>query len=305
MCRVLAYLGRPVSLADVLYETDNSLVRQAHSPRMTSMLNLAGFGLAAWDPRLSRPGDPFIYRSTTLPVYDENLRSLARKLEPTCVVAHVRGVEFSDFETLSENSLHPFHHPGVSVTFAHNGHLREFDRMRFSLIPHIRPDLQQRIGAMSDTAWLYFVFLSQLHDPYGIPAVDELVDATVTTLEIVRAVRVRYGIATSSPTNLVATTGRSIVATRFSYDYGWYPDEDSLLEVDLPFVSLWYTIGDVYTLRDGEWAMAGDGPVGSLLLASEPLTADASTWLEVPEYSLLAASLDGDELAVELRDLDV
>jgi hypothetical protein len=127
----------------------------------------------------------------------------------------------------------------------------------------------------------------------------------VSTLEIVRAVRMRHGIDTSSPTNLVVTTGCSVVATRFSYDYGWYPDADSLLEVDLPFVSLWYTIGDVYTLRDAEWAMAGDGAVRSLLLASEPLTADPSTWLEVPEYSLLAASLDGDELAVELRDIDV
>ena len=51
--------------------------------------------------------------------------------------------------------------------------------------------------------------------------------------------------------------------------------------------------------------MTGDGHAHSLLLASEPLTADASTWLEVPEYSLLAASLDGGELKMELRDLDV
>jgi glutamine amidotransferase len=305
VCRVLAYLGRPVSLADVLYETDNSLVRQAHSPRMTAMLNLAGFGLAAWEPRLGSLEDPIVYRSTTLPAYDQNLRSLARKLEPTCVVAHVRGVEFSDSTRLSEGDLHPFHHPGAGVALAHNGHLREFDGMRFSLIPHIRPDLQHRIGAMTDTAWLYPVLLSQLDDPYGVPAVGELVEATVRTLAIVREVRKRHGIDTSSPTNLVVTTGRSIVATRFSYDYGWYPDEDALLEVDLPFVSLWYTIGDAYTLRDAEWAMAGDGAVTSLLLASEPLTADSSTWLEVPEYSLLAASRDGDELTVELRDLDV
>ena len=41
------------------------------------------------------------------------------------------------------------------------------------------------------------------------------------------------------------------------------------------------------------------------MIASEPLTADASTWLEAPEYSFLAASLDGDELTIELRDLDV
>ncbi len=157
---------------------------------------------------------------------------------------------------------------------------------------------------MSDSAWLYSVLLSQLDDPFGVPDVDELADATVRTLEIVRDVRARHGIETSSPTNLFVTTGSSVVATRFSYDYGWYPDADTLLEVDLPFVSLWYTLGGRYALNEGEWMMAGDGPDRSLLLASEPLTADSSTWLEMPEYSLLAASLKGDELRMELRDLD-
>jgi hypothetical protein len=41
------------------------------------------------------------------------------------------------------------------------------------------------------------------------------------------------------------------------------------------------------------------------LLASEPLTVDSSTWLEVPEYSLLVGSLDREQLHVELHDLDV
>src|SRR2546423_1463407 len=120
-----------------------------------------------------------------------------------------------------------------------------------------------------------------LDDAHGTPSVDKLADATIRTLEIVRAVRERHGIQTSSPTNLFITTGRSIVATRFSFDYGWYPDADALLEVDLPFVSLWYTLGDAYTLRDSEWTMGGNGRARSLLLASEPLTADTSTWLEV------------------------
>ncbi|MGH3130398.1 MAG: class II glutamine amidotransferase [Gaiellaceae bacterium] len=305
MCRVLAYLGCPLSLEDVLYETDSSLVRQAHSPRMTAVLNLAGFGFAAWEPGSARPADPFLYRAMTLPVYDRNLRSLARKLEPTCVLAHVRGVPLSDSEIVSEVNLHPFRHPGAAVTLAHNGHLREFERMRFDLVPHVRPEVRERIEGTSDSAWLYAVLLSQLDDPYGAPDVNDLADATVRTLEIVRDVRARHGIDTSSPTNLFVTTGSALVATRFSYDYGWYPDSDSLLEVDLPYVSLWYTLGDRYALHEGEWTMAGDGPVRSLLIASEPLTSDASTWLEVPEYSLLAASLDGDELHMELRDLDV
>ena len=38
--------------------------------------------------------------------------------------------------------------------------------------------------------------------------------------------------------NLCLSTGRSVVATRFSFDYGWYPPEDEMLETDLPFVSL-------------------------------------------------------------------
>jgi glutamine amidotransferase len=305
MCRVLAYLGRPLSLEDVLYETDSSLVRQAHSPRMIALLNLAGFGLAAWEPRSANPADPFLYRSTTLPVYDRNLRSLARKLEPTCVLAHVRGVLLTDAEAVSEVNLHPFRQPQAGVVFAHNGHLREFERMRFDLVPHVRADVRERIEGLSDSAWLYALVLSQLEDPYGDPGADELAAATVRTLQIVRDVRVRHGIATSSPTNLFVTTGRSLVATRFSYDYGWYPEADSMLEIDLPFVSLWYTHGDRYALREGEWAMDGEGVVRSLLIASEPLTADSSTWLEVPEYSLVAASMDGDELRVELRDLDI
>lgn len=49
MCRVLAYLGEPISLERVLFETDSSLVRQSYSPRMmATFLNLAGFGMVAW-----------------------------------------------------------------------------------------------------------------------------------------------------------------------------------------------------------------------------------------------------------------
>jgi hypothetical protein len=45
MCRVLAYLGEPVSLELVLFETDSSLVRQSYSPRMMeTFLNLGGMG---------------------------------------------------------------------------------------------------------------------------------------------------------------------------------------------------------------------------------------------------------------------
>jgi glutamine amidotransferase len=307
MCRVLAYLGEPISLKHVLFETDSSLVRQSYSPRMMEkVLNLAGFGMAAWDPRSVHSDDPFTYRVTTLPGFDPNLRNLAGKLAPTCLVAHVRAVLDADHESVAQSNLHPFHFRDTRVALAHNGHLREFANMRYDLVHHIRPDLAQRISGRTDSEWIYALVLSQLDDPYGEPETRELANAVASALRLLREVRARHGIDTSSPVNLFLVTGRSLVATRFSFDYGWYPDEDALLETDLPYCSLWYTVGGAYVQReDGGSAMAASDVLRSLLIASEPLTVDMSAWLEVPEYSMITAVIGTDGLEFETRDLDV
>jgi glutamine amidotransferase len=306
MCRVVAYLGEPIALSRVLFETDSSLVRQTYSPRMMAkVLNLAGFGMVAWDPQSARADEPFTYRVATLPAFDRNLRNLSTKIAPTCLIAHVRGVSHSEHEMVAETNLHPFRFHGARVALAHNGHLREFASMRYDLIPHVRPELARRIQGTTDSEWIYALVLSQLDDPFGLPEPRELADATSSALRLLREIRARHGINTSSPVNLFLTTGQGLVATRFSFDYGWYPDEDALLETDLPFVSLWYTLGAEYGHRDGAPPTdAGDAP-GSLLIASEPLTLDTSGWLEVPEYSMLTAQRTRGGLDFETRDLDV
>ena len=305
VCRILAYIGEPLSVQSLLFDTDNSLVRQSYSPRMmNTFLNLAGFGMKAWDPRSLRPDDPFTYRATTLPSFDRNLRSISSKLAPTCLVAHVRGVTYSGEAVVADTNLHPFHFAGARVVLAHNGHLRQFARMRYSLLEYVRPELAARIEGTTDSEWIYALVLSQLDDPYGLPDVRELADATAGALRILRTVRAAHGIDTSSPVNLCVSTGKALVATRISFDYGWYPPEDEMLETDLPFVSLWYAIGGEYTQRDGGWHMT-TGPARSLIIASEPLTTDFSTWLEAPEYSMLTAELAPGGVEFETRDLDV
>jgi glutamine amidotransferase len=306
MCRILAYIGEPVPLQTLLFGTDNSLVRQSYSPRMmNTFLNLAGFGMKAWDPVSRRPEDPFTYRSTTLPSFDRNLRFISSKLAPTCLVAHVRGVTYSGEAVVAETNLHPFHFPGTRVALAHNGHLRQFARMRYSLLEHLRPEFAQRIEGTTDSEWIYALVLSQLDDPGGTPDARELGDATAAALRILRRVRAAHGIDTSSPVNLCVSTGRAVVATRFSFDYGWYPAEDEMLETDLPFVSLWYAIGGEYVAHGDDWDMTGSDPPRSAIIASEPLTSRHSRWLEVPEYSMLIAELTPDGLVFETRDVDV
>jgi glutamine amidotransferase len=306
VCRILAYLGEPLLVHHLLFDTDNSLVRQSYSPRMmNTFLNLAGFGMKAWDPSSLRPEDTFTYRATTLPAYDRNLRFMSSKLASTCLVAHVRGVTYSGEALIADANLHPFHFPGARVVLAHNGHLRRFADMRYSLVEHLRPELAKCIEGSTDSEWIYALVLSQLDDPYGLPEARELADATAGALRILRDVRAAHGIDTSSPVNLCVGTGRALVATRVSFDYGWYPPEDEMLETDLPFVSLWCAVGGEYAERHGAWRMTAGDPPRSLIIASEPLTTDFSTWLEVPEYSMLTAELTPEGLEFEMRDLDV
>ena len=306
MCRILAYLGEPLPVQSLLFDTDNSLVRQSYSPRMmNTFLNLAGFGMKAWDPTSHRPEEPFTYRATALPSFDRNLRFISSKVASTCLVAHVRGVTYSGEAVVADTNLHPFHFGGTRLVLAHNGHLREFARMRYALVEHVRPELARHIEGTTDSEWIYALILSQLDDPYGLPETRELADAVAGALRILRTVRAEHGIDTSSPVNLCVSSGRAVVATRLSFDYGWYPPEDEMLETDLPFVSLWYAIGGEYAERDGAWQMTPGDPHRSVIIASEPLTADFSTWLEVPEYSMLTAELTPDGLEFETRDLDV
>jgi predicted glutamine amidotransferase len=141
MCRVLLYKGSPVSLADLLYEPNNSLVKQAYQPQMHNMLSLAGFGMLAWDLSSHRPELPFSYRSVNIPIFDPNLKDLADKLSVTTVIAHVRGVPYRENVTVGEQNLHPFRYKGYRLALAHNGSLAAFERMRFSLLEHIRPEI--------------------------------------------------------------------------------------------------------------------------------------------------------------------
>ena len=225
---------------------------------MNTFLNLAGFGMKAWDPTSLRPDDPFTYRATTLPSFDRNLRFISSKLAPTCLVAHVRGVTYSGEAVVADTNLHPFHFAGARVVLAHNGHLRQFARMRYSLIEHVRPELAQRIEGTTDSEWIYALILSQLDDPYGAardPRAGRRHRRTPSASCATSAPRT----ASTPPrrsTSASAPAAR-VVATRVSFDYGWYPPEDEMLETDLPFVSLWYAIGGEYTERDGE--LADDG----------------------------------------------
>jgi glutamine amidotransferase len=288
VCRILAYLGEPVLLDELLFEAENSLVSQSVAPGLMSLLNIGGFGVVAWDSDSREPSSPFTYRTPGVPVFDRNLKALARKVHATAAVAHVRGVVYEPGERVGPQNVHPFQFPGARVVLAQNGDLHGFSEMRFDLLAHVRPELARLIEGTTDTEWVYALVLSQLADPFGPAEVDELADATRRALDVLRDVRARRRIATQSPVNLVVTDGESLVATRFAFDYGWYPDDGSFFagEREFDFTTLWFRAEPEYAC-----------------VVSEPLNGDRGEWLEAPEYSMLLARIDGGRVGVEAVEL--
>lgn len=306
MCRALAYLGQPVLLDNLLFQPDSALIRQSYMPKMLHMLNLAGFGMRAWDRHSHSPDHPFSYNSTSLPVFDRNLKSLAEKIRPTCVLAHVRGVAYSTEVDISPQNVHPFHYAGFKLALAHNGDLARMRDMKPLLLTYLKPQIAMRIAGTTDSEWIYALLCSQLDDPARDCTASELVRGVDRTLAIIREVRGQLGIDTSSSVNLFITTGKQLAAIRYCFDFGCYRTEDptKVHEANLNFLSLWYTSGREYGCHDGEWKMVGGSDnADSIMIASEPLTRDTSTWLEVPEYSMIYADTRGGRPTVEVHYL--
>lgn len=307
MCRALAYLGQPVLLDHLLYQPDSALVKQSYMPQMLQLLNLAGFGLRAWSRDSHDPERPFSYASTELPIYDRNLKALATKIRASCLLAHVRGVPYHSEAVISQHNVHPFQFPGCRLALAHNGDLDRFREMKPLLASRVRPEFARMINGTTDSEWVYALILSHLEDPSREPESGELVRAVEATLAVLRETRAALGIALSSPVNLFLASGSRLAAVRYCFDFGCYRTDDPALVSSSSFAyySLWYTSGREYGCHDGEWKMIGGAHTAdSIMVASEPLTRDTSTWLEVPEYSMIYADARSGPPAIEVHYLD-
>jgi glutamine amidotransferase len=303
MCRALLYLGQPVLLDNLLFQPDSALIRQSYMPKMLHMLNLAGFGLRAWDSASHDPDKAFAYYSQQLPVFDRNLQNLAHKIKPTCLLAHVRGVAYSSRVEISLQNVHPFHFKDVPIVMAHNGDLAGFADMKPLLAPHVKPVYLAQIHGTTDSEWIYALFLSQLDDP-TMPLKEETTFAALQrTLDVIRDARAKLGISLSSSVNLFIANGSQLAAVRYCFDFGRYRTEDpaKVHEANLSFLSLWYTLGKDYNLHDGEWKMTGGAEnADSIIVASEPLTNDTAAWVELPEYGALFAEIQNGRPSVKV-----
>jgi len=173
--------------------------------------------------------------------------------------------------------------------------------MKPLLTPLIRPEIFAQLRGTTDSEWVYCLFLSQLNDYTQPIALDEAKAALLATLKILKQVREQCDIYEASPLNLFITNGEYLLVTRFVFDYGC--NTNLVEKAFLEFHSLWLTFGERYGKFDDVYKMHGANKRNNILVASEPLTTDRTTWIELPEYSLTQAWLEQEQVVFRTQEL--
>jgi ergothioneine biosynthesis protein EgtC len=271
MCRLLAYLGRPVPLERLLYEPDHSLVVQSYQPQeMTAgLLNADGFGLGWY--HADRPA-AFTYRNTQPIWNDLNLRSLSGYVESHCYVGNVRSATPGLAVDLS--NCQPFQ--AGTLMLIHNGFIEDFRQTLYRPIRQQLSDFAYRsIHGSTDSEHIFALLLDALGQgvspmPPAVPGlgapIGDLPTALRQTLDTLTHLGHKY--QTDFSANLVVSDGTQLVASRFSSrspvpSLYWLQTEKSVMIASEPFFA-------------GDWQALPDR---SLLTVSHDLTAQVD-WLE-------------------------
>jgi glutamine amidotransferase len=224
MCRWITYAGAPIYLEKLIYEPENSLVRQSLSARRARVpTNGDGSGIG-WYGARDLPG---LYRETRPAWNDPNLRSLAHQIQSRLFFAHVRA---STGTATSIANCHPF--AFGRWMFMHNGQIGGYEKIRRQLDALIPDDVYNaRVGTTDSEAFFYLLFRAGLdQNPVGAFA-----KTVGTVLDAMTAAKV------DEPFRMTAalSDGATIYALRYATDpepptLFFSRDESHLLVVSEP-----------------------------------------------------------------------
>ncbi|ACC80257.1 ergothioneine biosynthesis protein EgtC [Nostoc punctiforme] len=254
MCRLLAYLGSPVSLEHLLYKPEHSLIVQSYKPReMTSgAVNADGFGVGWYHSQ--KDIEPFTYKNT-LPIWNDiNLLSLSRYIESKCVLAYVRSA--TSEQAVDFANCQPFKHQ--QQLFIHDGRIENFHKtLHRKIRSTLTQDFYEKINGNTDSEHIFALLLSQSQINKHRPPEYALRTTLLTLLEMAKRYQVEASI------NVIFSDGHRLIASRFA--------TTSLAP-------------SLYWVRDDPTFS------NSVIIASEPLF--IGNWNAFPENSIITVGAD-------------
>lgn len=254
MCRWIAYAGPPLRVSTLLFQPENSLIRQSLHATRGVATNGDGFGLG-WYGERPFPG---LYRDILPAWNDANLHSLADQVRARLFFAHVRA---STGTATSRENCHPFAYE--HLLFMHNGRIGGYDRIRRRLEGMVADEFYARRHGSTDSELFFLLALSN-----GL--MEEPIPAIARTVRQVRREMALQNVEEPFRMTAALSDGERIIAVRTSSD-GASP-------------SLFHTAGGEI-LADGPQLRFTPGR-GTVMVLSEPLDAEGH-WQEVPEDHVL------------------
>lgn len=246
MCRWMAYGGPKIFLKDVLFEQENSLIKQSLSARESQWsTNGDGFGVA-WYGHKNTPG---VFKDILPAWNDSNLLSLSHQIESKLFFAHVRA---SSGTSVARNNCHPF---SVNEwSFMHNGQIGGWAKLRQAVESLINPQLYQHRQGTTDSEALFLLALTLglNHDP---------IKAMNLALGKINELMLNHDVHEPLRVSAACSDGHHIWGFRYSSDNRspslYYGTPTTHSKVHFP--------GQINTI------------------ASEPIDNEASHWCAVPE----------------------
>jgi glutamine amidotransferase len=211
MCRLVAYLGTPILVEEILTKPNNSLIHQSYDALESEMtVNGDGFGLGWYNKEIRE--EPALFRSINPAWNDPNLHYNASFIQSNCFLAHIRAATHG---AVSIENTHPFHYR--EFLMMHNGGIPQFDRIKKRLIDALNEESFNWITGQTDTQYFFALMMTYMEDlDEQTPIVDRLLDAFRRASGRVEAEKIKFHIEEASLYNVVISNGRWLFATRYS-----------------------------------------------------------------------------------------
>lgn len=286
MCRLVAYLGRPILMEKLLIEPKNSLINQSFNAKeIEEPLNGDGFGVGWYNQILSAV--PATFKSITPAWNNQNLKSIAPLVKSTCFMAHVRAATVG---VLGEVNCHPFQYD--TLLMMHNGEVPEFHTLKRVIRRSLSDEMYNWIQGQTDSEHLFALFVEKLKAQNQTRTAETMADALEDMVRTMENMKKEHSITDQAYLNMVVTDGERTVAMRYISK----PEEEEPL-------SLYFSEGSRYECIDGACHMIpAEDENKSVMVVSEKLTEFASDWKHVPTNHLVLIYKD---LSTKLRKISL
>jgi predicted glutamine amidotransferase len=265
MCRWMAWLGQPVLIEELLFNTQHGIVDQSLHARMgAEPTNGDGFGLGWY----GGGEGPAVYRSVSPAWADANLRELAAHTESPLFFTHIRAAIGSPVQ---ETNCHPFRRG--RWLFVHNGFIADFHLLRRDLMLEVAPELFAEIHGSTDTEVVFYLALTLglEHDPLA---------ALEKTVGLIETASERRGIAGAVQATFGVSNGESLWAVRYSTE-GRARSLFASADIE--------SIRRLHPENPRFRRLSGD----DRLIVSEPFSDLPGVWQEIPEATAVTVRRGG------------